>query len=96
MVAGGFKNDLAALNDLTPHDERYARLVEYTTIIQSLLRTADPVSFEGRYYSDQPEADSAAAGRPGGGRARFRVLGTGHAGGAATGGYARRVSEAAG
>ena len=25
MVAGGFKNDLAALNDLTPHDERYAR-----------------------------------------------------------------------
>ena len=25
MVAGGFKNDLIALNDLTPHDERYAR-----------------------------------------------------------------------
>ena len=50
MVAGGFKNDLAALNDLTPHDERYARLVEYTSVIQSLLRTADPVSFEGRYY----------------------------------------------
>lgn len=50
MVAGGFKNDLAALNDLTPHDERYARLVEYTTIIQSLLRTANPVSFDGRYY----------------------------------------------
>jgi alkanesulfonate monooxygenase len=51
MVAGGFKNDLAALNDLTPHDERYARLVEYTTIIQRLLRTAGPVSFEGRYYT---------------------------------------------
>jgi len=50
MVAGGFKNDLAALNDLTPHDERYARLVEYTTIIQKLLHTADPVSFDGRYY----------------------------------------------
>ena len=50
MVAGGFKNDLAALNDLTPHDERYARLVEYTTIIQSLSRSADPVSFDGRYY----------------------------------------------
>jgi alkanesulfonate monooxygenase len=50
MVAGGFKNDLAALNDLTPHDERYARLIEYTTIIQNLLRTAGPVSFEGRYY----------------------------------------------
>jgi len=50
MVAGGFKNDLLALNDLTPHDERYARLLEYTTVIQSLLQTADPVSFEGRYY----------------------------------------------
>ena len=50
MVAGGFKNDLAALNDLTPHDERYARLLEYTTVIQSLLRTPDPVTFEGRYY----------------------------------------------
>ncbi|HEX7953141.1 MAG TPA: LLM class flavin-dependent oxidoreductase [Burkholderiales bacterium] len=50
MVAGGFKNDLVALNDLTPHDERYARLVEYTTIIQRLLRTPLPVSFDGRYH----------------------------------------------
>src|SRR6476660_3078904 len=36
MVAGGFTNDLAALNDTTPHDRRYARLVEYTSIIKSL------------------------------------------------------------
>jgi alkanesulfonate monooxygenase len=50
MVAGGFKNDLAALNDLTPHDDRYLRLIEYTTVIQKLLRSAEPVSFEGRYY----------------------------------------------
>lgn len=50
MVAGGFKNDLAALNDPTPHDERYARLVEYTTVLQSLLRSPDPVTFKGRYY----------------------------------------------
>src|SRR5579864_263495 len=50
MVAGGFTNDLVALNDPTPHDERYARLVEYTTVIQNLLRTASPVSFAGRYY----------------------------------------------
>src|SRR5882724_7082292 len=48
MVAGGFKNDLLALNDLTPHDERYARLLEYSTVIQSLLQTAEPVSFDGR------------------------------------------------
>ena len=50
LVAGGFKNDLEALNDLTPHDERYTRLVEYTTIIQKLLRAFEPVSFAGRYY----------------------------------------------
>ena len=50
MVAGGFKNDLTALNDLTPHDDRYVRLVEYAGIIQSLLQTPDAVSFEGRYY----------------------------------------------
>jgi alkanesulfonate monooxygenase len=50
LVAGGFKNDLAALNDATPHDERYARLTEYATIVQRLLGSARPVSFEGRYY----------------------------------------------
>jgi alkanesulfonate monooxygenase len=50
MVAGGFTNDLAALADRTPHDERYARLVEYTAIIQGLLQTAGPFSFSGRYY----------------------------------------------
>lgn len=50
MVAGGFKNDLAALNDRTPHDERYVRLVEYTTIIKKLLCSPAPVSFEGRHY----------------------------------------------
>ena len=50
MVAGGFKNDLEALNDPTPHDERYARLVEYTTVIQRLLGTTDAVTFDGRYY----------------------------------------------
>ena len=37
MVAGGFKNDLAALNDTTAHDKRYERLIEYTSIITRLL-----------------------------------------------------------
>ncbi len=50
MVAGGFKNDLAAFNDQTPHDERYARLAEYTTIIQRLLASPEPLTVEGRYY----------------------------------------------
>lgn len=49
MVAGGFTNDLLALNDTTPHDGRYDRLVEYTLIIKRLL-AGETVSFEGRYY----------------------------------------------
>ena len=50
MVAGGFKNDLLALGDTTPHDSRYQRLTEYTTIIQQLLEARGPVSFEGQFY----------------------------------------------
>ena len=50
MVAGGFKNDLESLGDPTPHDERYARLVEYTTVIKLLLSTPGPVTFQGQYY----------------------------------------------
>lgn len=50
MIAGGFKNDLLALNDTTPHDERYDRLIEYTTIIKRLLTAQSPVTFEGKFY----------------------------------------------
>jgi alkanesulfonate monooxygenase len=53
MVAGGFKNDLTALNDATPHDKRYQRLVEYTLIIRKLLESPEPVSFEGEFYKVQ-------------------------------------------
>jgi len=50
MVAGGFKTDLNALNDPTPHDERYTRLVEYTSLVMALLRGGQPVTHEGHYY----------------------------------------------
>ena len=50
MVAGGFKHDLEALGDDTPHDDRYLRLTEYTSIITQLLASPGPISFEGRYY----------------------------------------------
>jgi alkanesulfonate monooxygenase len=50
MIAGGFRNDLLALNDPTPHDERYDRIVEYTLIMKALLSGPAPVSFEGKYY----------------------------------------------
>src|SRR5882724_10709075 len=51
MVAGGFTADLAALNDTTPHDKRYARLIEYTSIIQQLLGNSGPVTYEGGFYT---------------------------------------------
>ncbi len=50
MVAGGFKNDLAALNDTTPHDRRYDRLIEYTAVIKELLASPLGVSYEGEFY----------------------------------------------
>lgn len=50
MVAGGFKNDLEALNDATPHDRRYVRLIEYTTIIMQLL-DGTPVSYNGEFHT---------------------------------------------
>jgi len=50
MVAGGFKNDLSTFNDTTPHDKRYARLIEYTTIIKELLASPAPVTLEGEFY----------------------------------------------
>jgi len=50
MVAGGFKNDLVALNDTTPHDRRYDRMIEYVTIIKQLLADPNGVSYEGEFY----------------------------------------------
>jgi alkanesulfonate monooxygenase len=49
MVAGGFKNDLIALDDTTPHDRRYERLGEYVSIIKELLG-GGAVTFNGEFY----------------------------------------------
>lgn len=53
MLAGGFKGDLVALGDETPHDDRYARTIEYSLIMRRLLEGGGPVGFEGRYYKVQ-------------------------------------------
>jgi len=50
MLAGGFRNDLIALGDETPHDDRYARTVEYGLLMRRLLESDQPVSFDGRFY----------------------------------------------
>ena len=51
MLAGGFKNDLIALGDDTPHDDRYVRMEEFTKIMRALCESPDPVTFEGKYYN---------------------------------------------
>src|SRR5205823_10842848 len=51
MLAGGFRNDLVAMGDETPHDDRYARTLEYALIMQRLLENTAPVIFEGKYYT---------------------------------------------
>jgi alkanesulfonate monooxygenase len=51
MVAGGFRNDLIALNDVTPHDRRYERLIEYTLILKGLLTGNSPITFQGAFYT---------------------------------------------
>jgi len=51
MVAGGFVNDLIALGDDTEHDERYDRIVEYTSIMQHLFEGPGKLSFTGTYYT---------------------------------------------
>jgi alkanesulfonate monooxygenase len=53
MVAGGFKNDLVALGDDTPHDRRYDRMIEFTTIVQRLVAGEGPVSFRGEFHRVQ-------------------------------------------
>src|SRR5437667_8621755 len=50
MVAGGFKTDLLALCDDTPHDMRYERIREYTAIIKELLNGSSAVTFSGTFY----------------------------------------------
>lgn len=50
MIAGGFSNDLIALDDHTPHDNRYDRLEEYTQLIMALLRGDEPVNFAGTFF----------------------------------------------
>jgi alkanesulfonate monooxygenase len=49
LLAGGFRNDLLALGDETPHDDRYARTVEYGEVIVRFL-DGGAVTYEGQYY----------------------------------------------
>ena len=47
-VAGGFKKDLEALADPTPHHARYDRLIEYASVVRQLTR-GGAVTHAGEY-----------------------------------------------
>lgn len=51
MVAGGFRNDLIALDDRAEHDARYDRIVEYVSIMKHLFEEPGPLTFTGDYYT---------------------------------------------
>ncbi len=50
MIAGGFKGDLQAIGDETPHDQRYERLQEFTQIVLGLT-SGETVSCDGEWYT---------------------------------------------
>jgi len=51
FITGTAKSDLFSLDDAVTHDERYERLIEYITIIDILLKSKKPVSFNGRFFT---------------------------------------------
>ncbi|MFI5907479.1 LLM class flavin-dependent oxidoreductase [Dactylosporangium sp. NPDC051541] len=54
LVTGGSRPQLEALGDgETGHDERYARIREYTRIVRQLLESPRPVTFAGRFFQVQ-------------------------------------------
>ena len=50
LASGAYRADLLSLGDSTPHGERYARLVEFGTVVRQLLRSEYPVVFDGHFY----------------------------------------------
>lgn len=52
MIAGGFRGDLNAIGDPTPHDQRYERLREFTEIVLELT-AGETVTKSGDWYQVQ-------------------------------------------
>jgi alkanesulfonate monooxygenase len=50
LVTGGFDGHLRALDCRLDHDERYGRMVEYGTLMHTLLTADRPTSYAGRHY----------------------------------------------
>jgi alkanesulfonate monooxygenase len=53
LVTGTAVNYLESLGDDLSHDDRYARLLEYATVIRRLLSSTRPLTWCGRFYRIQ-------------------------------------------
>lgn len=51
FVTGSSRTHLRVVGNQLDHDSRYGRLVEFATIIRSLLTEPEPVVFDGAHYS---------------------------------------------
>ncbi|SDG51140.1 alkanesulfonate monooxygenase [Lentzea fradiae] len=50
LITGGIKGELDQIGDTLDHDERYARAMEYITVVRALLGGDEPLTHEGRFY----------------------------------------------
>lgn len=50
IVTGAAPEELDQVGDKLEHDQRYARAAEYVTVLQQLLSSDDPVTWNGEYY----------------------------------------------
>ncbi|MCS7483582.1 LLM class flavin-dependent oxidoreductase [Umezawaea endophytica] len=50
LITGGIKGELDQVGDVLDHDERYARAMEYTTVVRALLSSDEPLTHDGRFY----------------------------------------------
>ena len=73
MITGTALNYLEAMKEAVSHDERYNRLGEYIVLMQRLLESTSPVTFNGKYY--QVKDLSLLPGVPPGLRPEFLLSG---------------------
>ncbi|WHX28329.1 LLM class flavin-dependent oxidoreductase [Brevibacillus agri] len=51
MIPGQSISELRQVNDTVPGEERFDRLVEYIDILRALLRSNDPLTYKGKYFT---------------------------------------------
>ncbi|MCP2163172.1 LLM class flavin-dependent oxidoreductase [Goodfellowiella coeruleoviolacea] len=50
LITGGIRGELDQVGDRLDHDERYARAVEYISVVRALLSSSEPLDHNGKHY----------------------------------------------